>query len=73
MSINHDGEDELERFRKTPILHMQFDEIASNQLNGTYESKFKKKELLQRRNPLKYMRNPASVFGVTQGSKQYTF
>ena len=65
--------DELERLRKTPVLHMQFDELASMQLNGTYENKFKKKQILQRRNPLKYMKNPNSVFGVTHGAKQYTF
>jgi hypothetical protein len=29
-SINHDGDEELERHRKTPVLHMQFDELASN-------------------------------------------
>lgn len=32
-----------ERQRRTPILHMQFDELATSQLHYTYNSKFFKK------------------------------
>lgn len=51
--------------KKTPILHMQFDEHASNQLYNTFAMKFTKNELVNRRNPIKYMRNPQKVFGKT--------
>jgi hypothetical protein len=64
---------ELDRERKTPIIHMQFDEAACNSLYDTYASKFVKKEVLERRNPVKYMKNPAQVFGQTQGVMQYTW
>ena len=52
---------------------MQFDELATNQLHETYSSKFAKIQTLERRNPLKYMKNPESVFGTTLGAKQYTW
>jgi hypothetical protein len=34
--------DELDKQRRTPILHMQFDELASHQLKSTYTNKFYK-------------------------------
>jgi len=40
---------------------MQFDELASNQLKGTFTNKFVKLNQLQRRNPLKYMKNPNKI------------
>ena len=55
----------IEEQRRTPILHMQFDEIATGQLYETYANKFVKVDPLQRRNPVKYMRNPKRVFGMT--------
>ena len=64
---------ENELNRRTPILHMQFDELASHQLQNTFASKFYKNEPLQRRNPLKYMNNPNKVYGMTKGTLQYTY
>jgi hypothetical protein len=58
----------LNMLKKTPILHMQFDEHASQSLYHTYAHKFKKNEQVARRNPLKYMRNPVQVFGKTHGA-----
>ena len=52
---------------------MQFDELASHQLHGTFTNKFLKIETLQRRNPLKYMRNPNKVQGLAMGAYQYTY
>lgn len=46
---------------------MQFDELASNQLKGTFTNKFVKLNMLQRRNPLKYMKNPNKIQGMTKG------
>lgn len=63
-----DAHDEIDHNRRTPVLHMQFDEFASHQLHSTFTHKFLKKEVLQRRNPLKYMRNPNNVQGMTQGA-----
>lgn len=68
-----DAHDEIDHNRRTPVLHMQFDEFASHQLHSTFTHKFLKKEVLQRRNPLKYMRNPNNVQGMTQGAYQYTY
>lgn len=48
---------------------MQFDELATEQLRNTFTNKFEKKETLERRNPLKYMKNPDIVLGVTIGAK----
>ena len=47
--------------RKTPILHMQFDQESTHLLKSTYAHKFKKIHTVNRRNPIKYMRNPVSV------------
>jgi len=52
---------------------MQFDEIATTQLYETFANKFLKVDPLQRRNPVKYMRNPKRVFGMTQGAMHYTW
>ena len=59
--------------RKAPVLHMQFDSVASKDLQSTYTNQFVKKQPLERRNPLKYMKNPHTVFGQTQGVMQYTW
>ena len=37
-------DEDIERQRRTPILHMQFDELASHQLYHTYANKFVKKD-----------------------------
>ena len=52
---------------------MQFDELASNQLKGTFTNKFVKLNMLQRRNPLKYMKNPNKIQGMTKGIYQYIY
>ena len=62
-----------EQPRKTPVLHMQFDSVASKDLQSTYTNQFVKKQPLERRNPLKYMKNPNTVFGQTLGVMQYTW
>jgi len=66
-------DEDPDRHRRTPIIHMQFDELATEQLRNTFTNKFEKKETLERRNPLKYMKNPDTVLGVTIGAKQYTW
>lgn len=38
-AYERDGED-TDRRRRTPILHMQFDELATTQLHATYANKF---------------------------------
>lgn len=59
--------------RHSPVLHMQFDETASNALNNTFRNDFKFQGQIQRRNPLKYMHNPNHVQGIVAGTKQYTY
>ena len=59
--------------RHSPVLHMQFDEMASNALHNSFKAEFKKQGQIQRRNPLKYMNNPNIVKSIVAGSKQFTY
>ena len=45
-------------YTNAPVLHMQFDQAASDALFNSYECRFVKQTMVSRRNPVKYMRNP---------------